>query len=71
MEYASYALDPHTQRSVNRLEMVHRRAVRLVKGDYDRTYSDTPTETDLKWNISTLQDRRLHSKTLMFYRIVH
>lgn len=69
MEYASCAWDPHTQRNISKLEMVQRRAARFVKGDYDRTSSVTSMLADLKWN--TLQDRRLQSKTVMFYRIVH
>ena len=39
------------------------------KGDYDRTSSVTSMLTDLKWN--TLQERRLQSKTVVFYKIVH
>ena len=39
MEYAFCVWDPHTQRNINKLDMVQRRAARFVKGDYSRTSS--------------------------------
>ena len=45
------------------------RAVRFVKGDYSRTSSVTAMLADLEWN--TLQQRRMQSKTVMLYRVVH
>ena len=48
---------------------VQRRVARFVKGNYDRTISVTSMLADLKWNM--LQERRLQSKTVMFYKIVH
>ena len=69
MEYASCVWDPHTQRNINKLEMVQRRAARFVKGDFDRTSIVTSILADLRWN--TLQERRMQSKSVMFYRIVH
>ena len=57
MEYASCVWGPHTQRNVNKLEMVQRRAARFVKGDFDRTSSVTSMLADLRWN--TLQERRM------------
>ena len=69
MEYASCVWDPHTQRNLNKLEMVQRRAARFVKGDFDRTISVTSMLADLRWN--TLQEKRMQSKSVIFYRIVH
>ena len=69
MEYASYVWDPHTQRNINKLEMVQRRAARFVMGDYIRTSSVTAMLSDLQWN--TLQQRRMQSKTVILYRVVH
>ena len=69
LEYSSCVWDPHTQRNVNKLEMVQRRAARFVKGDYERTSSVTSMLTDLHWN--TLQERRMQVKSAMLYRIVH
>ena len=62
-------MDPHTQRNVNKLEMVQGRAARFVKGQYERTSSVTSVLTDLHWN--TLQERRMQVKSAMLYRIVH
>ena len=69
MEYASCVWDRQTQRNINELEMVQRRAARFVKDDFDRTSSVTSMLADLHWN--TLQERRMQSKSVMFYRIVH
>ena len=69
LEYSSFVWDPHTQCNVNKLEMVHRRATRFVKGDYEGTSSVTSMLTDLHWN--TLQERRMQVKSAMLYRIVH
>ena len=69
-EYASCVWDPHTQRNINKLEIVQRAwAARFVKGNFDRTSSVTSMLADLRWN--TLQERRMQSKSVMFYRIVH
>ena len=59
----------HTQRNLNKLEMVQRRVARFVKGDSSRTSSVTAMLADLQWN--TLQQRRMLSKTFMWYRVVH
>ena len=69
IEYASCVWDPHSKRNIDKLEMVQRRAARFVKGDYSRTSSLTAMLADLKWN--TLQQRRIQSKTVMLYRVVH
>ena len=49
--------------------MVQRRAAWFVKGDFDRTSIVTTMLTDLRRN--TLQERRMQSKSVMLYRIVH
>ena len=69
MEYASCVWDPHTQCNINQLELVQRRAALFVKGDYSRTSSVTAMLSDLQWN--TLQQRRMQSKTVMLYTVVH
>ena len=69
MEYTSCVWDSHTQRNMNKLEMVQRRAAQFVTGDSDRTSSVTSMLADLHWN--TLQERRMQSKSVIFYRIVH
>ena len=69
MEYASCVWDSHSKRNIDKLEMVQRRAAWFVKGDYNRASSVTAMLADLEWN--TLQQRRMQSKTVMLYRVVH
>ena len=61
--------DPHSKCNIDKLEMVQRRAARFVKGDYSRTSSVTAILAGLEWN--TPQQRRMQSKTVMLYRVVH
>ena len=69
LEYASTVWDPHTQTSINRLEMVQRRYARFVHGDYSRTSSVTPMMADLGWE--PLAERRAKAKAAMMFRIRH
>ena len=69
LEYASVVWDPHTQVSINKLEMVQRRAARFVHRDYSRYSSVQPMLTNLGWE--TLQERRSKAKATMMYRIVN
>ena len=41
VEYAATAWEPHTQRNVNKIEMVQRRCARYVTGDFNQTSSVT------------------------------
>ena len=50
MEYASCVWDPHTQRNINKLEMVQQIVARFVKGGNSRTCSVTAMLADLEWN---------------------
>ena len=67
VEYAATAWDPHTQRNINKIEMVQRRCARYVTGDFSRTSSVTAMLNQLKW--PSLSDRRLQSRLAMLYRI--
>ena len=67
VEYAATAWDPHTQRNINKIEMVQRRCARYVTGDFNQTSSVTAMLNNLQWH--SLQDRRLHSRLAMMYRI--
>ena len=66
-EYSSSVWNPHTQRNINKLEAVQRRAARAVLKDYDRTSSVTSMLQQLKWN--TLLERR--AKQLMAWWLFH
>jgi hypothetical protein len=67
LEYATAAWNPHTERNVNALEKVQRRAARFVCGDYRRTTSVTGLLQHLGWQ--SLEFRRLLSQTTLFYKI--
>ena len=57
----------HTQRNVNKIEMVQRRCARYVTGDLNQTSSVTAMLENLNWPL--LLTRRLHSHLAMLYRI--
>ena len=69
LEYSSSVWNPHTQRNINNLEAVQRRAARAVLKDYDRTISVTSMLQQLKWN--TLLERRAKARATLFYKIIN
>ena len=54
---------------MRKLEMMQRRAARMVFSDYISTSSVTPMLQQLQW--PTLQERRAQAKVYMMYRIVY
>ena len=71
IEYCCSVWDPHHQKYINQLDMVQRRAARFVKNTLYRR-SENPTSVtamveELGWD--SLQNRRLHSRLTMFYRV--
>ena len=69
LEYASTVWAPHTDKDINRLEMVQRRAARFVKADFHSRHSVTKMLHQLDWQ--TLNERRAQAKVTMLYRIIH
>ena len=69
VEYASTVWDPHTHKSINKLEQVQRHAARYVTGSYDYTRSVTVMLDDLQW--PTLAKRRQDSRLIMMYKIMN
>jgi hypothetical protein len=69
LEYSSTVWAPHTEKLVNQLEMVQRRAARFVNRDYQRTSSVTSMLANLQWN--SLEHRRNIARVSMLYRIHH
>jgi len=67
VEYAAPACDPHTHRSINKLEQVQRNSARYVTNTYDRRASITKVLNQLKW--PSLQSRRQQIRLSMLYRI--
>ena len=68
-EYASVIWDPHTAENISKLEMIQRRAARMVFSDYRTTSSVSVMINQLNW--PTLQERRAQAKATMMYRIVY
>ena len=69
MVYASCVWDPHTKRNTQPRVMIQRIAARFVKGIYSTVSSVAAMLADLQWN--TLHQRRMQSKTVMLYIVVH
>ena len=67
MEYASCVWDPYLAKHIHSVEMVQHRAARFICSQYSRDDSVTAMLNELK--LSTLQDRRKHSRLKMFYKI--
>ena len=69
VEYASIIWDPFTEANRRKLEMVQRRAARMVFSDHRRTSSVSSMLQQLQW--PTLQERRAQARVTMMFRIVH
>ena len=71
LEYSCTVWDPHYGKDTDRLEMVNRRAARVVKGRSlrDREVSVTALLEDLK--CKTLEERRKDLRLILMYKIVN
>ena len=71
LEYSCTVWDPHYGKDTDRLEMVNRRAARIVKGRSlrDGEVSVTALLDDLKWK--TLEERRKDLRLILMYKIVN
>ena len=69
MVYASSFWDPHTKQNIQTQVMIQRIAARFVKDEYSTISSVAAMLADLQWN--TLHQRRVQSKTVTLYRVVH
>jgi len=69
LEYASVVWDPNKQNQIDQLEMVQRRALRFICGNYQRDASVTAMREQL--NLPTLEERRKRARLTMFYKIVN
>ena len=69
MEYCSTVWNPHTQKDIDELEKVNRRAARVVnkKSYWERDVSPTELLQDLGWG--TLAERRKEHRLTMMYKI--
>ena len=69
LEYSCSVWDPHNAKSVNKIEMVQRRAARYVYSNYHNTSSVTNMIDSLGW--PTLAERRLKTRLIMLFKITH
>jgi len=69
LEYASTVWDCHSQKNIDRLEAVQRRAARFVLGRYQNTSSVSNMMAALKW--PSLASRRKKARLAMLYKIQH
>ncbi|XP_056006769.1 uncharacterized protein LOC130050570 [Ostrea edulis] len=69
LEYASVIWDPHTTENINKIDMVQRRAARMVMNDFRTTSSVSSMIQQLNWPL--LQERRAQVRSIMMYRIVY
>ena len=69
IEYSASVWDSHLQKDINTIEMVQRRAARIVKNDYLQTSSVTQMLQDLGWE--SLADRRRDMRLVLLYKIIH
>ena len=69
LEYSCSVWDPHTKDQQQKLEKVQRRAARYVQNNYDYISSTTAMINTLQW--PTLAERRLKTRLVLFYKIVH
>jgi hypothetical protein len=69
LEYSATVWDPHTQKNIDKVEMVQRRAARWALNRYHNTSSVTDMLQSLSWPI--LQLRRSEARLCMMYKMVH
>ena len=69
LEYSSMVWDPYTDKEINRLEMVQRKAARFCMNDHRQKSSVTDMLSKLDW--TTLQERRKKARINMMAKIQH
>ena len=69
LEYGAAIWDPYRQNQIDNLEKVQRRGIRFITGNYSR--EDSVTAMRLNIGLPTLQERRLQSRLVMMFKILH
>ena len=69
VEYAATVWDPQSQKAINKIEAIQRRATRFVLNRYHNTSSVSDMLDILQW--PSLQQRRQNARLVMMYKIHH
>ena len=69
VEYCSSVWDPHTNRNIQKIEAIQRRAARFITNNYSRESSVSAMLKEIQ--LPSLQDRRLNQRIIMMHKIVH
>ena len=69
VEYDSSVWNPYTDKNIDKIEMLQRRAARWVKNSYSSYDSVSNMLEDLGWR--SLENRRIDSPLTMFYKIIY
>lgn len=70
LEYGSVIWDPYTNKDIDRLESIQKRAARFIKHDYRSREKGCVTRMLEDLKLEPLQERRKHQRLVMFYRVV-
>lgn len=69
LEYASVVWDPFTQKNINKLEMIQRKALRFIFNKFGR--KNSPSKLMLQTDLTSLASRRKIARLKMLYLIVN
>ena len=69
LEHRCSVWDPHTKDQQQKLEKIQHRAARYIQNNYDYTSRTTAMINTLQW--PTLAERRLKTRLVLCYKIVH
>ena len=70
LEYGAVVWDPYTNKEVDKIENIQRRAARFIKHDYKSRNPGCITDMLSDLELTSLQDRRKDQRLTMFYKVV-
>jgi hypothetical protein len=70
LEYGCLIWDPYTNKNIDKLESIQKRAARFINHDYKSRESGCVTNMLKDLELKPLQERRKHIRLTMFYKVV-
>jgi hypothetical protein len=70
LEYGCLIWDPYTNKNIDKLERLQKRAARFIKDDYKSRESGCVTNMLKDLELKPLQERRKPIRLTMFYKVV-